>query len=142
MSVYVDWFGFVEGVANDARGMPTLVGYSPKFQICPTLPSTTVYYLVLGLIDDEEPEPTFSADRSITLDVRVVDPEGSPVIGAQQTTVFGEKKQPEVPGSIIVFVGAQLVFRQYGRYTAEAVVKISGMDIELHAKRDLFIVAK
>jgi hypothetical protein len=142
MSVQVDWFGFVEGVANDARGMPTLVGYSPKFQVCPSLPAATPYFLVLGLIDDGDPEPILVPDRSITLDLRILQPDGTPLVGTQQTSALGEKKYEELPGSALVFVGAVLQFRQYGRYRAEATITINGTDVELRAHRDLYILAK
>lgn len=138
MNVHVDWFGFVEDVAHDARGMPTLVGFSPKVQVCSTLPATLNYNLVLSM-DDDEDEPVFVEGRLITLELRVLEPDGTVMIGTTQTNTIGPPKFEGVPGSITAIAGAAFEFRRYGRYRAEATVTISDTDVKLEAHRDLYI---
>jgi hypothetical protein len=140
MSIRVDWFGFVEGVAADARGMYTLVGFSPKFHVAQSLPTTASYSLVLELSDDEKPEPAMVPGRTLILDLTITAPDGSLLVGTQQSAQMGEKTHADLPGSVVVFVGAVFNFRLYGRHRAEVSVSIEGTDIKAEAYRDLHIV--
>lgn len=142
MGVRIDWFGFAEGVVTDTRGSLTLVGFSPLFLIHPTLPATSVLSLVLQLIDDEDPEPILTPERALTLDLRIIEPDGRPLIGAQSTSVLGGKKHPELPASVVVASAAALNFRDYGLYRAEVTVTISGTELSFEANRNLYVLSE
>jgi hypothetical protein len=140
MTVRIDWFGFAEGVAVDTRGSITLVGFSPAFLVHRTLPAKSVMSMVLYLIDDEDPEPVLVPDATISLDLRVIGPDGKPLVGAQQTSPVGEKRYPQLPGSTLVVVAAELPFREHGLYLAEAALTVGDSEVKLEARRNLHIL--
>lgn len=140
MALKIDWFGLAEGAASDARGMLTLVGFAPLVQVHPELPSGTELTVVLVLHDDEDPEPTLTEGSAIGLNVRVLGPDGAAIVGMEQAAPLGPKRYDEVPGQLIMVLGARLQFTQYGRHVAEVTVRVPNKNRELTGTRELYVL--
>jgi hypothetical protein len=139
MGARIDWFGLAEGVAADARGAMTLVGFSPDFLLIPDLPGAQTVFWVLVLKDDDG-EPALVEGAQLSVDIQVYGPDGRVVGGSQQVAGIAAKRHPELPGSIIFSVGMRLTFHQYGEHKAAAEVTVAKS--QLKAERIFYIMEK
>lgn len=138
MAIEVDWFGLSEGVATDARGSLTLVGFSPDFLIMPTLPAAMNLFLILRVTDNEDPELIFNEKTEVTIDAQIYGPDGKVLGGMQQSSFIGPKRHPDLPATATITLGFRLTFQKYGEH--HAVIEMSVGDAHIRAERRFSVV--
>jgi hypothetical protein len=141
MTLKLDWFGFAEGAANDARGVMTLVGFAPQFLRYKSFPATSNLALVVLIEDDEDPEPTLTEGKQLLLALTIKAPDGKVVLAHQPTLTVGEKKDVgDLPGRLNLVLQLPLTFSKPGEYTASITVQVEGSEEVVEADRTISIL--
>lgn len=140
MTLKADWFGFAEGVANDSRGVATLVGFDPQILTYKTFPATGNIVLVLILDDDETPEPILVLGKTLSIAVTFRAPDNEVVFAHQVSAAVGEKRIEHLRSRIQLLLQFPITFAKPGGYTASISIRAPGSDEPIEASRELALV--
>jgi hypothetical protein len=126
---------FAEGVASDARGALTLVGVNRSITVARTLPArlARTVFLLAQFVDAG---PGLEAH----IDVDMTEPNGDTVFHESGVLTLGEKRYPELPGSIEIAIPIDVAAAEYGAYNVQAKLRIGNLEEVTTA--DLFVVGE
>jgi hypothetical protein len=143
VTVFFDWLGIAEGVANDARGALTLVGVNQNVLIAPQFPHNDVRTIIILAVDEEG--TVLTADASIDLDIQLVSPAGKVLFANHQSVNMSAASNPagippEVTSRGFQFVGSlSLQLTEYGRHVLSATIVVGDAEPESRS-RNLWVV--
>ncbi len=141
MTLKVDWFGFAEGVANDTRGVMTLVGFAPQFLRYKAFPATSNIVLVILVEDSEDPEPILTEGQQIILALTVKAPDERVILAHQPTFTVGRREDiSDLPGRLNLAIQVPMTFSKPGEYRASIMLQVEGSDETFEADRTISIL--
>ncbi len=139
MTLRVDWFGLAEGVAADAAGKVTLVGFAPQFLLIDRYPAIAAPSVVWIIEDDEDPSPLLGAGIRGTFKIEVSNPEGATMFVTTQPVELGAKRWPALPTRLQLIAQFPLQIEKPGAYRIHGELRLPELSEPLEGVRTILI---